>query len=183
MSIYALWNNKGGVGKSYLTFQIACEYARTHSDQNVLVVDMCPQSNSSSMLLGGMIDGENRLDQIATLSPRTTIAGYIEARIQSPYTNPHVGSSYPIRVHDLNRMVPSNLYLVVGDEELELQASRVARAALPGPPDAWRIVHTWITDLISDIRDFGIRRTERCSSIAIRVSQFTPKLHFQQPRD
>ena len=27
MAIYALWNNKGGVGKSYLTFQIACEYA------------------------------------------------------------------------------------------------------------------------------------------------------------
>ncbi|MGF6809770.1 Mrp family chromosome partitioning ATPase [Paraburkholderia sp. Clong3] len=28
MAIYAVWNNKGGVGKSYLTFQIACEYAR-----------------------------------------------------------------------------------------------------------------------------------------------------------
>ena len=23
MAVYALWNNKGGVGKSYLTFQIA----------------------------------------------------------------------------------------------------------------------------------------------------------------
>ena len=28
MAVYALWNNKGGVGKSYLTFQIASEYAR-----------------------------------------------------------------------------------------------------------------------------------------------------------
>jgi cellulose biosynthesis protein BcsQ len=28
MAIYAIWNNKGGVGKSYLTFQVACEYAR-----------------------------------------------------------------------------------------------------------------------------------------------------------
>ncbi len=25
MAIYATWNNKGGVGKSYLTFQIASE--------------------------------------------------------------------------------------------------------------------------------------------------------------
>ena len=33
MSVYALWNNKGGVGKSYLTFQIACEYARTQPQQ------------------------------------------------------------------------------------------------------------------------------------------------------
>ncbi len=55
---YALWNNKGGVGKSYLTFQIASEYARTHASENILVIDMGPQANSSSMLLGGMVTGE-----------------------------------------------------------------------------------------------------------------------------
>lgn len=43
MAIYAIWNNKGGVGKSYLIFQIASEYARTHPEQNILVVDLCPQ--------------------------------------------------------------------------------------------------------------------------------------------
>ena len=48
--------------------------------------------------------------------------------------------------------MPPNLYLVVGDEELELQASRVSNATNPGPQDAWRIVHIWISDLISDIR-------------------------------
>ncbi len=53
MAIYAVGNNKGGVGKSYLTFQIACEYARTHRDQRVLVIDLCPQANASGMLLGG----------------------------------------------------------------------------------------------------------------------------------
>src|SRR6202047_4145416 len=105
MSVYALWNNKGGVGKSYLTFQVACEYARTHPNENVLVIDMCPQANSSSMLLGGMIDGEARLDQIAIASPRLTIAGYIEARIQSPYSSPQVGASYPMMVRQFNNMV------------------------------------------------------------------------------
>lgn len=119
---------------------------------NVLVIDMYPQANCSSMLLGGMIDGETHLDEIAIASPRLTIAGYIEARIQSPYSSPQVGASYPMRIRQFNNMVPQNLYLVVGDEELELQASRVARATVPGPPDAWRIVHTWITDLIADIR-------------------------------
>jgi chromosome partitioning protein len=77
MAVYALWNNKGGVGKSYLTFQIACEYARTHPDKKVLVIDMCPQANSSSMLLGGMEAGERNLDTIALATPRRTIAGYI----------------------------------------------------------------------------------------------------------
>ena len=39
MATYAIWNNKGGVGKSYLTFQLACEYARVHPTERVLVVD------------------------------------------------------------------------------------------------------------------------------------------------
>jgi chromosome partitioning protein len=42
MAVYALWNNKGGVGKSYLTFQIACEYAHTHRDKRVLAIDLMP---------------------------------------------------------------------------------------------------------------------------------------------
>src|SRR5271157_2732261 len=141
MAVYAIWNNKGGVGKSYLTFQIACEYARTHRDQNVLVIDLCPQANASSMLLGGIIDGEERLNEFASSAPpRRTIAGYIDERIRSPYVSPKVGVKYPIQLSKLNAYVPSNLLLVVGDEALEVQASRVAHATNPGPTDAWRIV-------------------------------------------
>jgi chromosome partitioning protein len=152
MAVYALWNNKGGVGKSYLTFQIACEYARTHPDQRVLVVDFCPQANASSMLLGGIIEGEEHLDAITGKNPKKTIAGYIAERIVSPYVSPKVGSRFVTRVHDFNDQVPSNLYLVVGDETLEIQTSRVANATNPGPPDAWRLVHGWVSDLIADIR-------------------------------
>ncbi|MDP3840696.1 MAG: ParA family protein, partial [Methylococcales bacterium] len=64
MAIYAIWNNKGGVGKSYLTFQLASEYALQHPNKKVLVVDLCPQANSSSMLLGGMDSGERHLNDI-----------------------------------------------------------------------------------------------------------------------
>jgi hypothetical protein len=39
MAVYALWNNKGGVGKSYLTFQIACEYAHTSGSKGALRVN------------------------------------------------------------------------------------------------------------------------------------------------
>ena len=154
MSVYALWNNKGGVGKSYLTFQIASEYARTHPQEKVLVIDLCPQANSSSMLLGGILKGEQNLDQMALTASarRRTIAGYIEERILSPYMSPNVGASYLTHVKPYNNYIPPNLYLVVGDEELEIQTSRVANATAPGPADAWRIVHQWISDLIADIR-------------------------------
>ncbi|CAB3875443.1 hypothetical protein LMG26684_03300 [Achromobacter mucicolens] len=151
MAVYALWNNKGGVGKSYLTFQIAAEYARQNPHKRVLVVDMCPQANSSSMLLGGIEDGEAHLAAIHSVNPRRTVSGYVEDRIRSPYVDPHTGSSYVTQVSTLNRRIPDNLFLVVGDEQLEIQASRVTSATFPGPQDAWRTVHTWISDLINDI--------------------------------
>lgn len=152
MAIYAIWNNKGGVGKSYLTFQIACEYARTHADKKILVVDLCPQANASGMLLGGMDAGELALDRLSSQAPRTTISGYVEDRIRSPYVNPQTGSSYLVRVSQLNGAAPDNVYLVPGDEQLEIQASRVLGATAPGPTDAWRVVHTWISDLIEDVQ-------------------------------
>ena len=152
MAIYAIWNNKGGVGKSYLTFQIAAEYARQNPEKKVLVVDLCPQANSSSMLLGGMIAGEAALNAIHALPNRPSIAGYIEDRIANPYTSPQSGAAYVTHVHAYNHSAPPNLYLVAGDEQLETQASRVSNATRPGPQDAWRTVHLWIADLISDIR-------------------------------
>lgn len=44
MAIYALWNNKGGVGKSYLTFQIAAEYAVTHPNKKSFSIRFMPSS-------------------------------------------------------------------------------------------------------------------------------------------
>ncbi len=153
MATYALWNNKGGVGKSYLTFQIASEYARTHPDKKILVIDLCPQANASGMLLGGMERGEEALDFLSGHTPRKTISGYIEDRIRSPYVNPKTGARFVINVSQHNLKSPTNLFLVGGDEQLEIQAFRVRGALEPGPTDAWRIVHTWISDLIEDIQN------------------------------
>ena len=33
MKSYAIWNNKGGVGKTYLSFAMACEYARQNPEK------------------------------------------------------------------------------------------------------------------------------------------------------
>jgi chromosome partitioning protein len=152
MAVYGIWNNKGGVGKSYLTFQVACEYARTHQNERVLVIDLCPQANTSSMLLGGIDVGEKHLSDIAISNPKKTIAGYMEERIISPYVTPKNGGNFLTQPNNYNKYIPKNLFLVVGDEALEIQASRVARATIPGPTDAWRLVHSWISDLIDDVR-------------------------------
>jgi hypothetical protein len=104
------------------------------------------------MLLGGLEQGEQNLNKISVANPRLTIAGYIRERIASPYVSPHVGAQYLHRVHEWNQNIPSNLHLVVGDYELELLASRVRGATVPGPDDAWAKVHQWILDMIEDVR-------------------------------
>jgi len=105
------------------------------------------------MLLGGMSTGETALDSLSSRAPRQTISGYIEDRISSPYVNPKTGANFVINVSKQNSLAPENLFLVCGDEQLEVQASRVRGATVPGPTDAWRIVHTWISDLIEDVQN------------------------------
>lgn len=50
---YAIWNNKGGVGKTFVAFVVAAEYARAHPERRIIVLDLCPQANISEILLGG----------------------------------------------------------------------------------------------------------------------------------
>jgi cellulose biosynthesis protein BcsQ len=51
---YAVWNNKGGVGKTFLSFVLATEIANERKIP-VVLVDMCPQANLSESLSGIML--------------------------------------------------------------------------------------------------------------------------------
>ena len=51
--VYVVWTNKGGVGKTTLSFHIATTFAETRraAGWKVLVCDLCPQANISMTLL------------------------------------------------------------------------------------------------------------------------------------
>src|SRR5262245_30504461 len=66
MNTYVVWNNKGGVGKSTITFNLSARYAELNPMQSVLVIDMCPQANVTMTLLGGGLEGEEHLLQLQT---------------------------------------------------------------------------------------------------------------------
>lgn len=61
---YAIWNNKGGVGKTFLSFMLSAEYALKYSEKKVIAVDMCPQANLSEILLGGNSTGSAKLETL-----------------------------------------------------------------------------------------------------------------------
>jgi cellulose biosynthesis protein BcsQ len=149
---YAIWNNKGGVGKTFITFIVAAEYASTHPGEIVVVIDMCPQANVSEILLGGNGDGATRLAGLLAEQPRRTIGGYFDARIAQPHTKIGNETSFLIPVAEINTKLPKNMFLVAGDPSLELQAQAINQiAAQTLPTDTWRNVHSWLVDMVSAI--------------------------------
>lgn len=148
---YALWNNKGGVGKTFLTFAFATEYARKNPDSLVVVIDMCPQANISEVLLGGNGKGTENLSKL--IKKEQTIGAYFKLRISSPHGK--VGSEYSVVVspHEFNDNLPLNLRLIAGDPSLELQVQTINNIAVQELPEgAWRNVHSWVIDIEDAIR-------------------------------
>ena len=154
MAAYSFWNNKGGVGKSFLCFVAACEYAHRFQSSDVYVIDLCPQANVSETLLGGSIGGSKALNQLQTRQPRATIAGYLEARLNSPFKMLEDVSPYVTRAYEKNRNIPQNLHLVCGDNLLEIIAEAIRQTSqLSIPADSWKQVVSWVKDLISALRE------------------------------
>lgn len=154
MGRYALWNNKGGVGKSFLTFSLACEYALVHPDEDVLVLDLCPQANVTEMFLGGKDTSTATLQNMYAARPRRSIGGYFEARLTSPFLPLPNVQDFLFRPSSTNSNIPANLVLVAGDNLLELLAEAmrgVSQLALPN--DAWAKVMRWLVDLIRAFTD------------------------------
>ena len=153
MASYAFWNNKGGVGKSFLTFAIACEFAHTNEDFDVFVIDLCPQVNVSETLLGGGRHGANAIQDLTGKRPRATISGYLEARLNSPFIKLQEVAPFVCRPSDKNRAIPPNLQLICGDNLLEVQSEAIRQTSmLPVPNDAWEQVILWVHDLVNTLK-------------------------------
>ncbi len=153
MSSYAFWNNKGGVGKSFLCFVSACEYAAQHDDVSVYVIDLCPQANVSETLLGGYPKGPEGLTNLVKRNPRPTIGGYIESRLNSPFQRISDIDPYITQVSKFNKHIPQNLRLVAGDNLLEVLQEAIRQTSqLSVPTTAWKQVISWVRDLTDQLR-------------------------------
>jgi cellulose biosynthesis protein BcsQ len=110
---YAVWNNKGGVGKSTITFHVAARYAEMFPERNVLVIDLCPQANSSMMLLGGGNAGEAAVLDYCTQAVPRTVVGYLSNVLAggsgAPLPNP---MDYLVQAQQKNPHLTQNLFLL-----------------------------------------------------------------------
>ena len=147
MARYAFWNNKGGVGKSFLTFSLACEYALANADEEVLVLDLCPQANVTEMFLGGQLIASQTLEKLYSEKPRRSVGGYFESRLTSPFIAPQDISEFLFKPCTVNPNIPENLYLLAGDNLLELLSEAIRQASqMSLPAEAWQKVMRWLHD-------------------------------------
>lgn len=154
MNRFAFWNNKGGVGKSFLAFTSACEYAIENEDEDVLVLDLCPQANLTEMLLGGNENAAKKLNDFYGEVPRRSVGGYFESRLTSPFIPLGDVENFICHPSETNSHLPANLYLLPGDNLLELLAEAIRQASqMALPTDAWPKVMRWLSDLVRSFSD------------------------------
>lgn len=167
---YAIWNNKGGVGKSTITFHIASRYAEMHPEEDVLVIDMCPQANSSMMLLGGGTQGEQNVLNNCTASTPSTVVGYITNVLAGgPGASRPTPQQFITDVHSRNQNMPTNLHLLCGDGNLEIIASQISWYANGQPIMQGHNPWAWVHNIISTfVNDYG----SACAEVGKNVSVF-----------
>lgn len=146
-SKYLIWNNKGGVGKTFLTYVLAVEYAIQHPDEDIVVVDACPQSNVSEMILGGNGKGEEQLGKYR--ENNVTIAGYIKERYEKSRSN-RLGTeaSYFVQAATSNPNMPTNLFLLPGDVDLDICSTIINYLGNAPERGAWKKSRYLLSDLI-----------------------------------
>jgi len=153
---YAIWNNKGGVGKSTIAFHLASRYAEANPEKKVLVIDLCPQSNSSMMLLGGGASGELNVLKLCTAATPKTVVGYLSTVIAggagAPLPDPF---NFIVKAREFNAAMPSNLHVLSGDGNLEPMAPAISGAAsapaLTPSVQPWKWVHSIFAECIKSV--------------------------------
>ena len=146
MTSYAVWNNKGGVGKTFLSFLLATEYANRHPKKHVVVIDMCPQASISEILLSE--NKEQGKNYLGLKSKGLTVGGYFRKRISFPHGSLGTESTYLIPVKEYNKNIPANLSLIVGDSSVENYVEPIDKLSTLGvPEDAWKKIFSWVIDL------------------------------------
>jgi cellulose biosynthesis protein BcsQ len=137
-TIYAFYNNKGGVGKTTLCQNAACLYAEEHPEKQVLVIDLCPQANISQFLLGGGHAGYEANQQLQLTSSRKNIVGFMDFLLKGGSGFTSIRRSYAVKVADHNGYVANNLYLIAGDSFLESLSLALNYAVInPANTRAW----------------------------------------------
>lgn len=148
ITIYAFYNNKGGVGKTTLCSNASSLYAKNNPETQVLVIDMCPQANVSQFLLGGGQTGYQTNQKIQSSATRRNIVGFIDWLLKGNSNFKTPNTSYKTQIRPYNQYISDNLFLIAGDSFLESFSLALNYAVInPANIQAWQEYMTAIRRL------------------------------------
>lgn len=166
---YAIWNNRGGSGKTTLTYHLANKFAVKNPDKTILLIDMCPQTDLSHAFLGDDENGQDFVSQIGTLKkdpmqigdqkiPKT-VSGYLDLYTSHGLPSNVDPRTFLINVSKYNPQLSRNLYLLCGDASIELIARSLEQkrnqpASLSQfGTNAWKSITTSLKQFINKIAE------------------------------
>ena len=131
---YVVFNQKGGVGKSTITCNLAAISA--HQGLRTLVVDLDPQGNSTHYLLGDAVADDaphlgGLFDQVLHFSMRPKAP--IDFVLPTPFENLFVLASHPV-LEELQSKLESRYKIYKLREALESLAPHFDRIYIDTPP-------------------------------------------------
>lgn len=151
-----IWNNKGGVGRTTLTYHMATEYARINQSKTVLVIDLGTQPNASLALLGSL-EALNYL-----MSQETTVSFYLHLAT-SPFCFP-CPENYLTRVSFFNAQIPENIILLCGDSNLKMVGQSLDQTRNASNLYHWRDVASSVFYFIE-----GVKRIEAYNDLVVFI--------------
>jgi chromosome partitioning protein len=132
MKSIAFFNNKGGVGKTTLTYHLAWMFQ--HLGVRVLVADLDPQANLTAAFLN-----DEELERLWSRSPPDTIYGAIEPLVE------RLGDLKPVRVLDMDGigLIPGDLALASFEDRLSLAWPACLDDNAANAGDAFRVMSSF----------------------------------------
>ena len=162
---YVVWTNKGGTGKTTLTFHLSTEYAIKYPDKNIIVIDMCPQGNLSTVLLSGVdkkmngTDGDTNWKTILTQNENytKTVCGYLLSKLAREPINNIPNDWFLVQPSQYNNDITKNVYLLCGDPYLGTLAKRLEQErrviTTEQRNNPWRRITIFIKDFIDPLTE------------------------------
>jgi len=113
-SAHVFASHIGHTGKTTLSFQMSCFYAKRHPDINVLVMDLAEEGDLTKRLLGGVDSSKEKVDEVFGAVFR--LLGDAEAKSSGLtswlWAKTVDLTQHAIKVCEHNANVPPNVYLV-----------------------------------------------------------------------
>ncbi|RNA43081.1 chromosome partitioning ATPase [Brachionus plicatilis] len=166
---YAIWNNRGGSGKTTLTYHLANKFALKNPDKTILLIDMCPQTDLSHALLGDDEHNQDYVSQIGTMKKdpmvfgeqkfAKTVSGYLDLYSCQGLPGSVDPRTFLLNVSKFNAQLPRNLYLLCGDASIELIARSLdhkrnqTASVSPFGAHAWKSITTSLKQFIAKIAE------------------------------